>query len=363
MTRDVVVDGLPYPVVIAADGASALARLIAADCADAVVMHDAAVQARAAALGDALRSGGAKVRTLVGLRVDAQTKRMSTVLRCYDALLDAGAERGTWLLAVGGGTLTDLAGFVAATYLRGIAWAAMPTTVLGMADAAIGGKTAIDLERGKNLVGAFWPARAVSGDLASLATLPAAERATGLAEIAKCGVIRDGALLDAIGPLARDDDPDAWCRAIAAAARVKAEIVAADPLERGERAVLNLGHTIGHALEAATGFAVPHGHAVAIGMRGAGLLAASRGWWSVAEQRRLLAALDGAGLPLVARGIDEAAILAALDRDKKRVDGVVRFVLPIHIGDVRHGVEVPRESVRAAVSAILREPAADERGA
>jgi len=321
------------------------------------------VRARANAVAKALGASGAAVSGSVAIPAGEARKRLRAVERLYQAFHDLGADRRSVIIAVGGGTLTDVAGFAAATYLRGTRWLPVATTVLGMADAAIGGKTGVDFGGRKNLVGAFWQPVAAIGDLRALRTLPPAGRATGLAEVIKCAVIADPALLDLLGAWdvgALTPDRAAWQRAIAGAARVKARIVAADPHERGERALLNFGHTIGHAVEAASGFAVGHGDAVAAGMRAEGLIAQARGWWPKSDHARLLAALESARLPLYVPGVAEDAIWEALRADKKRIAGTARFVLPVRMGEVRHGLEVEEASVRAAIARVTQPPDSQE---
>ena len=363
VTDAVVIDGLPYPIILAADAAAALPRLLAPDCPSLVIVHDRRVARRAQALQRALTASGVAVLGSFSLAGGERAKRAHVVAKLYDAFLACGADRSTWVVAVGGGTITDVAGFVSATYLRGVRWVAVPTTVLGMADAAIGGKTGIDLTQGKNLVGAFWDPSAVVADLASLATLPARERSTGLAEAVKCAVIGDPALLHAVESLPLRAKPQMWMPVIAAAARVKAKIVAEDPRERGRRAVLNLGHTVGHAIETASGYAMPHGAAVSIGLRAAGLLAQRQGWWPASDHARVVAALQRVGLPVHAEGISRDAIMEGMARDKKSVDGRIRFVLPVALGDVRTGIHIERAVVRDVVAACLAAPAAAERSA
>lgn len=360
MSNDVVIDGLSYPVVIAADAASTLPNLVGVECTSAVVVHDRRVEGRARAVGSALSNTGVNVRGFIPLAGGESVKRPATVATLYDALLELGADRSTWIVAIGGGTITDVAGFAAATYLRGVRWAAVPTTVLGMVDAAIGGKTGIDLPQGKNLVGAFWDPEAVVADLAALGTLPLRERSTGLAEAIKCAVIDGADMLDAVAAFSVKSEPNAWRDTIAAGARVKARIVAADPKERGMRARLNLGHTVGHAIELASTYRITHGEAVAVGLRAAGLIARSQGWWPQRDHARVLGALRHSGLPLHAEGLKADAVMKGLARDKKSVDGRVRFVLPVAIGDVRHGVEVGGAVVREAVEACLLPPSAAE---
>ncbi|MCP9486338.1 MAG: bifunctional shikimate kinase/3-dehydroquinate synthase [Gaiellaceae bacterium MAG52_C11] len=270
---------------------------------------------------------GARVRGLHELPPGEDAKSFGTLERLWRELrLD---RQGT-LVALGGGTTTDAAGFAAATWLRGIDWVAVPTTLVGQVDAAIGGKTAIDLPGGKNLVGAFhWPIRTVI-DPALLDTLPDDELANGRAELVKTGLLA-GELLWEL-PL-----PDAVRRSAA----FKAAICLRDPHDRAERAQLNLGHTFAHALEAAADFALPHGRAVALG-----LLAALR-----------LSGLDTAVVDEQLRpepvSVDRDRAWAALARDKKAEDGVPKLVLLDAPGTPRLGVELPPEEIRAALDSLI----------
>ena len=240
--------------------------------------------------------------------------------------------RGDVLVAVGGGSTTDLAGFVAATYLRGIDWVAVPTTLVGQVDAAIGGKTGVDLPEGKNLVGAFhWPRETVV-DASFLETLPAQERENGLAEVVKTGLLAGEPLWELpVGEQVRR------CAAF------KAAICLRDPFEHGERAQLNLGHTFAHALEAASGYDVPHGQAVALG-----LLAALR-----------LSGLDGEARSVATLlrpervAVDRERAWRALLRDKKSVAGRPRLVLLEAPGRPRLGVDVPKDELRAALDSLI----------
>jgi len=239
-------------------------------------------------------------------------------------------ERGGTLIALGGGCTTDVAGFAAATYLRGIDWVAVPTTLVGQVDAAIGGKTAIDLPDAKNLVGAFhWPVRTVI-DPATLETLPEAELANGRAEVVKTGLLAGEPFWEL--PLPEQ---------VRRSAAFKTALCLRDPHDRGERAQLNLGHTFAHALEAAAAFELPHGQAVALG-----LLAALR-----------LSGLDTAVVEAELRPepvrVDRDEAWAALSRDKKVVDGVPRLVLLEAPGRPRLGVELPAAEVRAALDSLI----------
>lgn len=282
-------------------------------------LHAARVSA---ALGERLR----------GRHVVPPGERAKT-LRVVERLWsDLRLDRSGTIVALGGGTTTDLAGFAAATYLRGIDWVSVPTTLVGQVDAAIGGKVGIDLERGKNLVGAFhWPARTVV-DPGLLATLPEVERTNGLAEVVKTGLLAGAPLWEL--------DPVEQVRRCAA---FKAGICLRDPHDRGERAQLNLGHTFAHALEAASGYELAHGRAVALG-----LVAALRlsGLDELAEDTARL-------LDVRPVRVDREAAWESLQRDKKAVGGEVRLVLLARPGEPRIGVRVPPAEVRAALDTLI----------
>lgn len=352
---DIVIDGLPYPIVIAADAASVLPRLVAPR-RRAVIVFDRRVAQRAQAVAAALRAAGIAVADPIQIDAGERVKRLDSAASLYDALVERNAERTTLVVAIGGGTTTDLVGFVAATYMRGVPWAAVPTTVLAMADAAIGGKTGVDLRGGKNLVGAFWDPCAVVADLEALETLPDRERRTGLAEAIKCAIIDDPSHLERIAAMPAQAPPSWWRDVVAEAANVKAQIVASDPRESGRRAVLNLGHTVGHALEAATGYRMPHGEAVAVGIRAAGLISRSRGDWPPSDHVRVLNTLRRVGLPVFARAVKADAVFGGVARDKKVVDGRLRFVLPVTLGDVRPGIEVDAAVARQAIESCVAPP-------
>lgn len=268
------------------------------------------------------------------------TKSLRFVERLYEVLLDLGADRSTPVLALGGGVVGDLSGFAAGTFLRGVPWFVVPTSLLAQVDASVGGKTGVNLPRGKNLAGAFYQPLGVLADVEALRTLPERHIRAGLAEVVKVGfglsrerfdeVERDRAAL-----LARDQG--ALARAVAGAVAEKARIVVEDEREGDRRRVLNLGHTGGHAIEAATGFGpVLHGEAVAVGLVAAGRAAVARGIVSpgvVDRVRRLLAAF---GLPASLDDLpvrpSEDALAAALVSDKKRRGARIALVLPTGIG-------------------------------
>jgi 3-dehydroquinate synthase len=247
------------------------------------------------------------------------------------------------ILALGGGVVTDLAGFVAATYLRGVPWVALPTTLLGMVDAAIGGKTGVNTPAGKNLVGAFHRPLAVVADLRTLTTLPDEVLRAGLAEMVKHAALADRGLLDALAgsaPAFASRDLAIIEPLVARAAAIKAAVVARDEHEAGLRQVLNFGHTVGHALEAASGLALPHGQAVAIGMVVEARAACRAGRFPPGDLARLVDVLERLGLPTRAPGpLRLEALRSAFAVDKKNRGGEVRFSIPRALGDVGDGAD------------------------
>ena len=297
-------------------------------CADSVVMD---------LLGDRVT----KALTASGLQVRAHTfppgeesKSLHVAADLYDWLAAQRAERREPLIALGGGVAGDLVGFVAATYARGIPLVQIPTTLLAQIDSSIGGKVAVDLPAGKNLVGAFYPAHRVIIDPDALATLPRPQLIADYAEVIKTAVIFDADLFDLIeASTDRLDDPALLAELVERCVRWKAKVVDEDPEDRGVRAILNYGHTIAHAIETVAGYgAYRHGEAVAIGMVGAGRLATETGHWTKSDltrQNNLLAAID---LPTTYAGIQPAHVLDAMLRDKKVQNGRIRWVLPTTIG-------------------------------
>jgi 3-dehydroquinate synthase len=286
-------------------------------------------------------------------------KTLAVAERCWDALLTAGLDRSSTVLGLGGGAVGDLAGFVAATYMRGTNFVTLPTTVLAQVDAAIGGKTAIDHPRAKNLIGAFHQPRLVIVDPAVVRTLPEREFRSGVAEIVKHGIVLERAYFDEVerdaGPLL-DRRLDVLERIIGGSCRLKASVIERDPEERSElRFALNYGHTIGHALEAVTGFARwTHGEAVSLGIAAEARLAGRLGLADTATVSRQERLLDRLGLPVRAGGLDADAVLTAITHDKKARDGRVPFVLAPRLGEFRVVYDVPPAEVRA----VLRDLAA-----
>lgn len=341
--------GSSYPVRVQTGGLSALGEALrqAGQSGPVSLASDQNVGAlyaeRAAA---ALETSGYAVRT-VFIPPGETHKTIDTVASLWRAFLEAGLERGSAVVALGGGVLSDLAGFAAATYLRGVHWAVVPTSLLGMADASLGGKTGADLPQGKNLVGAFHPPSLVLADPRVLATLPPAELRSGLAEVVKHGILADPALfaLCARGWDALQDEP-VLSEAVRRAVAVKVRFIEADPYERGQRAALNLGHTIGHALEQATGFRLRHGEAVAIGMVAEARLSERIGLASKGLADEIEALLRGLGLPVkLPRGVSRDSIREAMQVDKKRASGKIHFALPVRIGEVHWGVVVAPSDV------------------
>jgi 3-dehydroquinate synthase len=295
---------------------------------------------------------------LVAFPAGEAHKTRETKASIEDALAALGADRSTLLLALGGGVTGDLAGFVAATWLRGIDVVQAPTSLLAMADAALGGKTGVDLPEGKNLVGAFHQPAALYADLDVLSTLPEMEYRNGFAEIVKSAVVGDAA---AFARLERDTAAlrrrrgAPLERALVACLRLKARVVGKDERESGLRMILNFGHTAAHAVEAASGYAVPHGEAVAIGMAAEARLAIDAVGFPAADALRLERLLEAFGLPRRApEGLPRDRMLAAMARDKKNVRGEVRCALPREIGRMGHAGEIATGVEAERLLAALR---------
>ena len=358
--RDAAGGRLPYPVLVA-PGLLDHAGSLVVDAAPAhryVVISDTAVGPRYADRVAAMLPRA--------LRLDVPPgeihKSRESWARLTDAMLDAGCGRDTAVVAVGGGVVGDLAGFVAATFMRGLPVVQMPTTLLAMVDASVGGKTAVDTPHGKNLVGAFHPPAAVLVDPLVLATLPRRELVAGLAEALKHGVIADAgyfaAVRSSLPELARADGPDRsglLADVVAGSVAIKATVVAADEREGGMRKILNFGHTIGHAVEALSGFSLLHGECVAIGMGCEADVAERLGVAVRGTGAEVRAALGEAGLPTaLPEGMRPAAVLAATRGDKKTRAGAVEYALPERIGAMapaggRWALPVPDAAVLEAL--------------
>ena len=307
-----------------------------------------------AALRRALERCGVSVVSIT-LPDGESFKTWETLNRIFDALLEHRCERGTTVIALGGGVVGDLAGFAAAVYQRGVPYIQVPTTLLAQVDSAVGGKTAINHPLGKNMIGAFYQPLAVISDTDTLATLPPRELAAGLAEVIKYGLIRDAPFFDWLESNMRrlvQRDAEALAYAIERSCANKAEVVARDERETGPRALLNLGHTFGHAIEAATGYGEwLHGEAVATGMLLAAKLSHRLGLLSAEEVRRCGALLREAGLPLEPPELGLERYLDLMGHDKKVAGGRLHFVLLKRIGEAFVSGEVPRAALADVLDA------------
>lgn len=291
-------------------------------------------------------------------------KNLATVHACYDKLAAHRLERKSFIVALGGGVVGDLAGFVAATYLRGIPFVQVPTTLLAQVDSSVGGKVGVNLKAGKNLVGAFHQPRFVLCDLDTLRTLPEREFRAGLAEVIKYGIIYDAALFRALERdmdklLARDQK--LLTAVVARCCEIKAEVVGQDETESGLRAILNFGHTIGHGLEAISRYGkYLHGEAISVGQAAAARLSAQQLGLSDVEVRRIIILLRGAGLPTSVNlnHAQRRGLTAAMKLDKKVSGGEIKFVLARRIGRVEFGQKVPA----ARLEAVLGPQQANARG-
>ncbi len=308
-------------------------------------------------LKESLTGEGFSVAVLLVPEGEAQ-KSLETAGRLYGELSAFHAERTTPILALGGGVIGDLAGFVAATYLRGVPLVQIPTTLLAQVDSSIGGKVAVDHGQVKNKIGAFYQPLLVVSDIATLATLPAGELNDGLAEVVKYAVIWDGEFfaylennLDRIRAL----DSSVLEEIVSRSARIKAEVVAKDERDLGLRNILNFGHTIGHAVEAVSGFRVRHGQAVAIGMVAAGRIANRLGVFPDGEQSRLKRLIQGAGLPTEMPSLDVDRVVHFVGHDKKIRQGRIRFILPRGIGEVSVSDEVTPNLIKQVLDSWYEE--------
>jgi 3-dehydroquinate synthase len=286
------------------------------------------------------------------------TKTMESVGKIYDFLLEHRVERNDVIVALGGGMVGDLAGFVAATCLRGLPLVQVPTSLVAMVDAAIGGKVAVDHPRGKNLIGAFYQPRLVLADVRTLTTLPQREFLSGWAEVIKHGLILDAGLFQLLEEKTEQllaEEPDIITEVVLRSAAIKARVVSEDERERGRRTILNYGHTIAHGIETATRYErFLHGEAVSIGMVGAAMLSQRLGILSeeaVERQRNLLARFS---LPTACPGVEPSAMLQAMELDKKVREGVVRWVLLQDIGQVILQIDVPQQDVVAVLDELIK---------
>ncbi len=332
----------PYDALVQPGGLDQLGMMLKKRALDGPLMlvsDDQVAPLYAQRALSSLRAGGYDAH-LCTIPAGETHKNVASVTSLWKACLQAGLDRRSTVIALGGGVVSDLAGFAAATYMRGCAWAAVPTTLLAMVDASLGGKTGFDLPEGKNLAGAFWPPRLVLADPELLSSLPERELCAGLAEVVKHGLIADPGLfaLCARGwEAVKADLPQVVRRAQA----VKVKLIEADPYEKGQRAALNFGHTIGHAVELVSEYRLRHGEAVAVGMLVEARLAERLGIAEKGLSNAIMKTLSGLGLPVaIPPDVPRENIYRAVQVDKKKADGQVRFALPLKIGEVKTGIAV-----------------------
>ncbi len=318
------------------------------------LVTDAAILAlHGAAVIQSLAAAGFDVTTVL-LPEGERAKTLEIAASTWERFLEAGLDRGSTVVALGGGAVGDLAGFAAATYMRGVNFVQMPTTLLAQVDASSGGKTAIDHPRAKNLIGAFYQPRLVLADTATLLTLPERELRSGLAEVIKHGVVLDAAYFDEVerdaAALIRRDSVTLE-RIVAGSCRLKGSVVERDEQEAELRHVLNYGHTIGHAIEAVTGYQrFAHGEAVSLGIAAEAGIAERLGVARPGVRERQVRLLEAVGLPVRSVGEAPERVVEALGRDKKAKDGRVLFVLAPEIGAFRLVFDVPRAVVLDALA-------------
>lgn len=345
-----------YPIVVRPGALAELPALLPeATAAQRFLLasHPRLLELYGGALVERMEAAGFAVR-VASVPAGETSKSLTVAGRLYRAMADAGLDRHGAVIALGGGVIGDLAGFAAATYLRGLDVIQVPTTLLAMVDSAIGGKTGVNLPFGKNLVGAFHQPRAVIVDPDVLASLPPRDVRGGMAEVIKYGVIADADLfrfLEAEMPACLALEPSAITRVIADSARIKAEVVGADEREGGLRAILNYGHTAGHAVEKGAGYRrLRHGEAVAIGMAVAARIGVRMGITPVEAQERIEALTERAGLPTrIPSGLAVDDLVQTIAFDKKAKGGSVKWVMAERIGRAVPGVEVPELQVREAL--------------
>jgi 3-dehydroquinate synthase len=343
-----------YPVYIEPGVLARLGKLVARHVPGRrlALLTDSTVRALTSKWGVSLPGTDAELVIPPGER--SKTRARWSVLS--DALLDGTFGRDSALLLLGGGVVGDLGGFVAATYLRGIPYIQIPTTLLAMLDASVGGKTGVDTPHGKNLIGAFHPPAAVVADPLVLATLPEREFRAGLAEAVKHGVIADRVYFDWITAQARQivgRDPLTLAALVRRSVEIKAQVVSEDEREAGRRAILNAGHTIAHALEQASGYAVPHGEAVAIGLVTECRLAESIGLASAGTADDVASLLNQLGLPTDPPGISPDRLFDAMASDKKNRESRIRFALPVRVGEMAPGEGWTVAVMAPAVRSVL----------
>ncbi|HEY2826091.1 MAG TPA: 3-dehydroquinate synthase [Pirellulales bacterium] len=319
-----------------------------------IITDDRVESLHAVPVAHSFETAGTQVDTLV-VPSGEQSKSTTQADHLWNRLLELGADRQSLIVAVGGGVVGDLAGFIAATYARGLPYLQVPTTLLAQVDSSIGGKVGVNLPHAKNMVGAFWQPAAVLIDTQTLQTLPEREYRSGLAEVVKYGVILDTDFFERLtreAPALLERKSHILNEVIARCCRLKADVVEADEREEsGHRAVLNYGHTFAHALEAVAGYGqLLHGEAVSIGMMCAARLAQSLGRVDINFVQRQLALLTALNLPVTSPKLNADQLLAAMLRDKKSKHGQLQFILPTRLGHVELVSSIDVAAVRSALN-------------
>jgi 3-dehydroquinate synthase len=349
--RSITVPGdRPYEVLIG-PGVQSRLGLVLDGTARAVVVHSRSLAAAAGAAVETLQQAGVAAEAVVVPDGEA-AKTADVAVGAWDEFGRLGLTRSDAVVGIGGGAVTDLAGFLAATWLRGVRVVQVPTSLLAMVDAAVGGKTGINTAAGKNLVGAFHPPSAVLADTDALVGLPEAEFRSGLAEVVKCGFIADGRILELLeaDPTGRADTPELIARAV----QVKADAVGEDLFDTGRREFLNYGHTLGHAIERVEDFGWRHGEAVAVGLVFAAELAAAAGRLSRADADRHRELIAAMGLPTSYRG-DWARVQPVMRIDKKARGASLRFVVLDGLGNPTILTDPDQAWLDAAWAAVSEE--------
>jgi 3-dehydroquinate synthase len=307
---------------------------------------------------DTFRSMGMPVE-MITFPAGEASKTIHTAVAVAEELLGRGADRTSGLIALGGGVVGDLTGFIASIFMRGIPYLQFPTTLMAQVDSSIGGKTGVDLPMAKNMLGTFCQPKAVFTDVAFLKTLPVAEYMNGLAEIVKCAIIDDPGLLDLLEEqavlLMNVGEPEPWVPIVTRACEIKKKIVEIDEKEQGLRRILNFGHTLGHAVEAEADYAIPHGGAVSIGMAGALILSEKLGHLPVSDRERIMGFLQKAGLPVrIPGGLSTEGVISRMQRDKKKEGKVVHFVLLRRPGMPFVNGGVPESLIRETIEGLKK---------
>ena len=323
-----------------------------------VIVTDSNVEALyGEGLLEGMKGEGLKAH-LVSFPAGERNKTRETKRYVEDAMLQMKIGRDSALVALGGGVVGDLAGYVAATYLRGIPYVQVPTTIVAAVDSSVGGKTAVDTPHGKNLIGAFYQPRAVFIDTSTLATLPEREVRGGLAEVIKYGVISDAGLFSYLEENVLkvfSFEEEVLTRIVKRSCEIKGRVVEEDERESNLRKVLNFGHTVGHAVENALGYSIIHGEAISIGMAVEGKIALLMGLWKEEEQRRLIALLEKTGLPIRAeKELAPGGLIDIMKLDKKSRRGGIEMSLPVAMGEMKtadggYGIRVKEQTILSAL--------------